>query len=67
MKQIESKLDAIEIGMLQNQEQMDDYLGTLELGIQQTQKEISRSRSENATNLDRAVNGIREEFAGLSQ
>ena len=49
---MESRLDAIEIGICQNQEQVDDYLETLEMGIQQAQKEIIQSQSENAANLD---------------
>lgn len=46
---------------------MDDKLETMELGIQNTQEEIHLSGLEYTTALDRAVNRIQEEFAGLSQ
>lgn len=35
-KQMESRLDAIEFGMRQNQEQVEDHLEMLDLGIRNT-------------------------------
>ena len=70
-KHTESRLDAMEGGMRQYREQVDDCLDLLELGIRNMQEEINWSRSEYAANLDRtmdrAVNGLQEEIAGLSQ
>ena len=66
-KQMENRLDAIEVGLRQHQEQVKERLETLELGMRHTQEEIHRSRSEYTDSLDRAVHGLREEFARLSQ
>ena len=54
---MESRLDAIEIRICQNQEQVDDCLETLEMGVRQAQKETSRSRSKYAANLDKPLAG----------
>ena len=64
---MEFQLDAIKSGKRHNQEQVDDHLETLEMGCRQAQKEINRSQSKYAANLDLAFSELWEEIVGFRQ
>ena len=70
-KQMESRLDTMEGGIRQYRKEVEDRLDLLELGIRNMHEEINQSQSEYVANLDRtvdrAVNGLKEEIAGISQ
>ena len=63
MKHLESRLDALELGLRQNHEQVDERLETVEAGIRHTQEEVSHIRVD-VLMMER---NIREEFLGLSR
>ncbi|XP_052178651.1 high mobility group B protein 7-like [Diospyros lotus] len=70
MKQLESWLDAMELGIRQNQKQIKERLETMELGLCQTQKEVSRSRAKTMVvegNLRKDFSHLQEEFSGFEQ
>ena len=70
MKQLQTRLDALEIGLRQNQEQVDERLEMVEVGIHHTQAEVNRGRANMSMierNLRENFSHLREEFSSLSQ
>ena len=69
MKQMEGRLDAIEEGVRQGQDLVEERLETVEVGIKNTHEDISRMRSdvmEMERNLRDDFAHLRVEFTGLS-
>ena len=52
MKQLEACLDAVETSIRHTQEQLEGRFELVELGLCQTQEEVSRGRVENAATKD---------------
>lgn len=63
MKQLESRLDMLELSLRHNHEQVDERLETVEAGIRHTQEEVGHIQAD----VSMMEMNIQEEFSGLSQ